>query len=68
MQLAQTSGYFFKCPLCNNSDVFREALVMKGVFIPDRDASWESEPDAFAEVKFYSLAHLRAHSDDENID
>lgn len=52
MQLAQTTGYFFNCPLCNNGDEFRETLVMKGVFIPDRDASWESEPNAFAEVKF----------------
>lgn len=52
LQMAQTSGYFFRCPLCNNSDVFRNALVMKGVFIPDRDASWELEPNAFSEVHF----------------
>lgn len=36
MQMAQQSGYFFKCPLCNNSDVFRDTLVTQGIFIPDK--------------------------------
>lgn len=33
---AQTSGYFLKCPLCNDSDNFREWIAQRGVFIPDR--------------------------------
>lgn len=47
---ARASGYFFKCPLCNDSKVFRQRLTYKGIFIPDRDAAWELEPNAFAEL------------------
>lgn len=36
MQMAHSSGYFFKCPLCNNNDFFREELKMRGIFIPDK--------------------------------
>ncbi|XP_055326820.1 PHD finger protein 7-like isoform X2 [Sitodiplosis mosellana] len=38
---AQTSGYFLKCPLCKDSDNFRNFIAERGVFIPDRDAKWE---------------------------
>eukprot|EP00099_Drosophila_melanogaster_P007085 NP_001259740.1 PHD finger protein 7, isoform B [Drosophila melanogaster] len=44
---ANSSGYFFKCPLCNNTDVFRRVAYM-GIAVLDQDASWETEPDAFA--------------------
>ncbi|KAJ6641254.1 G2/M phase-specific E3 ubiquitin-protein ligase [Pseudolycoriella hygida] len=40
---AQTSGYFMKCPLCNNSNTFCTFIAKRGVFIPDRDAEWENE-------------------------
>lgn len=40
-QMAQSSGYFFRCPLCNDSKIFKEKIKLRGVFIPDRDASWE---------------------------
>lgn len=33
---AKTAGYFFKCPLCNNANVFREKLPSRGIFIPDQ--------------------------------
>lgn len=33
---AQTSGYFLKCPLCKDSDQFRDWIAERGVFIPDR--------------------------------
>ncbi|XP_016983546.1 uncharacterized protein LOC108047735 [Drosophila rhopaloa] len=45
---ANTAGYFFKCPLCNNSDVFLNVALM-GISVPNHDAVWETEPDAFAE-------------------
>lgn len=41
------AGYFFRCPLCNNNDIFRKVLPMKGIFIPNQDAAWETEPNAF---------------------
>lgn len=50
MQFATTAGYFFKCPLCNDSKVFREKIVKLGVFIPNKDAEWERETNAFNEL------------------
>lgn len=35
-QYAQTSGYFFKCPLCKNSKQFRQSIMQQGIFIPNR--------------------------------
>lgn len=46
-RFAIIAGYFFKCPLCNNSDIFRKELPLRGVFIPNQDAAWETDPDAF---------------------
>lgn len=51
MTMAQASGYFFKCPLCNNTKEFRKEVVKLGIYIPDRDAAWELEPNSFAEVR-----------------
>ncbi|XP_034489857.1 uncharacterized protein LOC117793602 [Drosophila innubila] len=44
---ADSAGYFFKCPLCNNSKQFR-LVALWGITVPDRDASWE-QTDAFAD-------------------
>lgn len=41
MKMAQSSGYFFRCPLCNDAKKFKQKVKMRGVFVPDRDASWE---------------------------
>lgn len=46
-QFAQSAGYFFKCPLCNNKDDFGQLIRQRGVYIPEKDASWELEPNAF---------------------
>uniref|UniRef100_A0A182Q586 PHD-type domain-containing protein n=1 Tax=Anopheles farauti TaxID=69004 RepID=A0A182Q586_9DIPT len=46
---AQTAGYFFKCPLCKNEDTFLAEIPLRGVFVPERDAAWELEPNAFQE-------------------
>ncbi|XP_041764319.1 peptidyl-prolyl cis-trans isomerase CYP95-like [Anopheles merus] len=48
-QYAQSAGYFFKCPLCNNEDTFLPEIPRRGVFVPERDAAWELEPNAFQE-------------------
>lgn len=50
MQTAKAAGYFFNCPLCKNSEEFREHMTAHGVFIPDADAAWEHAPNAFEEV------------------
>lgn len=35
---ADNAGYFLKCPCCNNSDKFREYIMKRGIFIPERYA------------------------------
>jgi len=43
-QTAENAGtHFFKCPLCNNKKEFTEEMLQFGVYVPDRDANWESE-------------------------
>ncbi|EFN72517.1 G2/M phase-specific E3 ubiquitin-protein ligase [Camponotus floridanus] len=51
-QLASSAGYFFKCPLCNNKQDFRNAMLEYGIFIPSQDASWELVPNAFEELLY----------------
>ncbi|XP_033216240.1 uncharacterized protein LOC117172427 [Belonocnema kinseyi] len=51
-QLANSSGYFFKCPLCNNKKEFQEAMLEHGIFIPLQDASWELVPNAYQELLY----------------
>lgn len=50
-KLALNFGYFFKCPLCNDKKVFRDAMSHFGIYIPEQDASWELEPDAFRDLQ-----------------
>ncbi|XP_043658694.1 uncharacterized protein LOC122623545 [Drosophila teissieri] len=45
---ANSAGYFFKCPLCNNLEVFRKVVLM-GISVLNQDATWETEPNAFAD-------------------
>ncbi|EDV91923.1 PHD finger protein 7 [Drosophila grimshawi] len=40
-QYANSSGYFFKCPLCNDSKKFG-SVVLWGISVPLCDASWEN--------------------------
>ncbi|XP_071519884.1 uncharacterized protein [Panulirus ornatus] len=49
-RLALSAGYFFKCPLCNNQDKFLLEMQNVGIFVPEKDASWELEPNAFREL------------------
>ena len=44
-QFARNSGYFFKCPLCNNKDVFETEMKAFGVYVPEQDAAWETQDD-----------------------
>ncbi|KAF7201219.1 G2/M phase-specific E3 ubiquitin-protein ligase [Nothobranchius furzeri] len=48
---AHSAGlFFFKCTLCNNKDQFQEEMLRMGIFIPERDASWELEANAYSEL------------------
>lgn len=48
---ADSCGYtHFKCPKCSNTEDFRAEIPNRGVFIPEKDASWEQEPNAFSEL------------------
>ncbi|XP_076036944.1 uncharacterized protein LOC143022559 [Oratosquilla oratoria] len=49
-RLALSAGYFFKCPLCNDKDTFVISMQNWGVYVPEQDASWELEPNAFQEL------------------
>lgn len=42
--------FFFKCTLCNNKDQFQQEMVRMGIHIPERDASWELEENAYGEL------------------
>ncbi|XP_037550720.1 G2/M phase-specific E3 ubiquitin-protein ligase [Nematolebias whitei] len=48
---AQSAGlFFFRCTLCNNKEDFQEEMLRMGIYIPERDASWELEANAFSEL------------------
>ncbi|KAJ0169276.1 hypothetical protein K1T71_015160, partial [Dendrolimus kikuchii] len=42
--------HYLKCPLCNDKENFYRAVKDQGYYIPDRDAAWELEQNAFAEI------------------
>ncbi|TRY84980.1 hypothetical protein DNTS_028856 [Danionella cerebrum] len=42
--------FFFKCTLCNNKEMFQKEMVRMGIYIPERDASWELEENAYEEL------------------
>ena len=49
-RLALSAGYFFKCPICNDKDHFQDVMLYFGIYIPERDASWELVPNAYEEL------------------
>ncbi|OCT68723.1 G2/M phase-specific E3 ubiquitin-protein ligase [Xenopus laevis] len=42
--------FFFRCTVCNNKDIFQKEMLRMGIHIPERDASWELEENAFQEL------------------
>ncbi|KTF93332.1 hypothetical protein cypCar_00023136 [Cyprinus carpio] len=42
--------FFFKCTLCNNKDQFQQEMLRMGIYIPERDAAWELEENAFGDL------------------
>uniref|UniRef100_A0A672LWK3 G2/M-phase specific E3 ubiquitin protein ligase n=1 Tax=Sinocyclocheilus grahami TaxID=75366 RepID=A0A672LWK3_SINGR len=42
--------FFFKCTLCNNKDQFQQEMLRMGICIPERDAAWELEENAYGDL------------------
>ncbi|XP_063804223.1 G2/M phase-specific E3 ubiquitin-protein ligase isoform X2 [Pseudophryne corroboree] len=42
--------FFFRCTVCNNRDLFQNEMLHMGIHIPERDAAWELEENAFQEL------------------
>ncbi|CAH8561146.1 unnamed protein product [Dicrocoelium dendriticum] len=42
--------HYLKCPYCADRQIFIPSVLDAGVWVPDRDAAWELEPGAFAEL------------------
>ncbi|XP_050989334.1 G2/M phase-specific E3 ubiquitin-protein ligase isoform X1 [Labeo rohita] len=42
--------FFFKCTLCNNKDQFQQEMLRMGIYIPERDAAWELEENAYEDL------------------
>jgi len=49
-RLALSAGYFLKCPICSDNKLFIKEMKEMGIFVPQQDASWELEPNAFREL------------------
>uniref|UniRef100_A0A1B0AMH2 PHD-type domain-containing protein n=1 Tax=Glossina palpalis gambiensis TaxID=67801 RepID=A0A1B0AMH2_9MUSC len=47
---ALNAGYYLKCLWCKNVE-FRNAVKLQGIFVPDCEASWETEPNAYQDLR-----------------
>lgn len=46
---ASASGYYLRCLWCRDKR-FHDMIKLQSVFVPDRDATWERQPDAYSEL------------------
>jgi len=46
---ALTSGYYLCCIWCRSKS-FRDSIRLQSVFVPDRDAMWEKQRNAYREL------------------
>ncbi|XP_064484319.1 PHD finger protein 7-like isoform X1 [Ornithodoros turicata] len=51
-QAATAGCHFFRCCHCKNKKDFQEEMLLCGIYIPDRDAAWEMEPNAFSDLLY----------------
>ncbi|XP_041070757.1 G2/M phase-specific E3 ubiquitin-protein ligase isoform X4 [Carcharodon carcharias] len=49
-QALSAGVFFFKCTICSNKDEFQKEMLRMGIHIPEKDASWELEENAFQEL------------------
>ncbi|XP_004478239.1 G2/M phase-specific E3 ubiquitin-protein ligase isoform X3 [Dasypus novemcinctus] len=50
IQAINAGMFFFRCTVCNNSDIFQKEMLRMGIHIPEKDASWELEENAYQEL------------------
>uniref|UniRef100_A0A8C0XNE7 G2/M phase-specific E3 ubiquitin-protein ligase n=1 Tax=Castor canadensis TaxID=51338 RepID=A0A8C0XNE7_CASCN len=50
VQAINAGVFFFRCTICNNSDIFQKEMLKMGIHIPEKDASWELEENAYQEL------------------
>ncbi|KAJ7990920.1 hypothetical protein DPEC_G00291890 [Dallia pectoralis] len=60
-QAHSAAMFFFRCTLCNNKDMFQHEMLRMGIYIPERDAAWELEDDAYGEL-LQVYQHCDAHN------
>ncbi|KAH8396331.1 hypothetical protein KR222_008545 [Zaprionus bogoriensis] len=46
---ALSSGYYLRCPWCRDKK-FHDTIKLQSVYVPDRDATWERQPNAYREL------------------
>ncbi|XP_030854247.1 uncharacterized protein LOC590024 [Strongylocentrotus purpuratus] len=47
---ALSAGYFFRCAICNNENEFQDEMKKFGIYLPEKDADWESGGGAYQEL------------------
>nr|XP_031309388.1 G2/M phase-specific E3 ubiquitin-protein ligase isoform X3 [Camelus dromedarius] len=50
VQAINAGVFFFRCTVCNNSDIFQKEMLRMGIHIPEKDASWELEENAYQDL------------------
>uniref|UniRef100_A0A8D2E5Y3 G2/M-phase specific E3 ubiquitin protein ligase n=1 Tax=Theropithecus gelada TaxID=9565 RepID=A0A8D2E5Y3_THEGE len=50
VQAINAGVFFFRCTICSNSDIFQKEMLRMGIHIPEKDASWELEENAYQEL------------------
>ncbi|XP_038612475.1 G2/M phase-specific E3 ubiquitin-protein ligase [Tachyglossus aculeatus] len=53
IQALNAGVFFFRCTVCNNKDNFQNEMLRMGIHIPEKDASWELEENAYEELLQY---------------
>ncbi|KAJ7344913.1 hypothetical protein JRQ81_000863 [Phrynocephalus forsythii] len=49
-QALSAGVFFFRCPVCNNKEKFQNEMLRMGIHIPEKDASWELEENAYQDL------------------
>ncbi|KAF5395056.1 PHD finger protein 7, partial [Paragonimus heterotremus] len=47
---ASAALHYLKCPYCADKQTFIRSVISAGIWVPDRDAAWELEPGAYADL------------------
>uniref|UniRef100_A0A8D2DR68 G2/M phase-specific E3 ubiquitin-protein ligase n=1 Tax=Sciurus vulgaris TaxID=55149 RepID=A0A8D2DR68_SCIVU len=50
VQAINAGVFFFRCTICSNSDTFQKEMLRMGIHIPEKDASWELEENAYQDL------------------